>query len=880
MAESRSNTETQPRAFPRTESGPGPEGAGSAGAQAVPGYAEVAVMLPLRAKPRPEAAPADAASDPDAATQEFKLFDYAVPQALRGRLRPGHLVAVPFGRRRQPLQGIVMRMLDAPSASYTRDIRALTEAQPILSPLHLQVAVWMARYYVAPLSACLSLFAPPGALSRRGSAGAGRARYEWEVELLIAPDGIPQALAAAGRNTYKARVLHWLMTHPQAAPLRADVAAACQLPPGASAIRDLTRQGWIAERERRLCLQLEPAQAQKALLQLNGTLGYLPLLEELAAQNGPIWKSDLRAPSKTDLKSLRWLATRGLIRLQSKQRVRDPLAGRTYAASTNLTLNAAQHRALSVIAHHLQGAQAVPGQLILLQGVTGSGKTEVYLQALEICLRQGRQALVLVPEIALTPQTVERFASRFPGRVSFLHSRLGRGERFDIWRRVQAGQVDALIGPRSALFAPLSRLGLLIMDEEHDDSYKQDAEEWGSSSVFYDARRVAEEMARRAGALMVMGSATPSMQILQRVLQGEVAREVLPQRVGRAAAPLPAIELVDMRQELMAGNVSMFSRALQQQLKATLAQGEQSILFLNRRGFHTFVMCRACGGVMDCKHCTTHLTYHRSAHQLQCHTCGRYEPVPKICPACQDKRIRFLGAGTEQIQQRLAELTPRARILRWDADVTRAQGSHQEIMERFRSHQADILVGTQMIAKGLDLPKVTLVGVLAADIGLFLPDFRAPERTCQLLIQVAGRAGRSERGGRVIFQTYNPEHYAIQAAVHHDYERFCRRELAFRQEQGYPPYRRMARLLYRGRNQAEVRTEAVTMKKAMVRALRALDDAGAAMDVQGPLPPFRERVKGHWRQQILILDADPARLLRALDIPKGWRVDLDPVSVL
>ena len=880
MAESRSNTEAQPRAFPRTESRPGSKGDGQAGAPAAPGYAEVAVMLPLRASPRSAAAPADASSDPDAAAQEFKLFDYAVPPALRGRLRPGHLVAVPFGRRRQPLQGIVMRMLDAPAASYTRDIQALTEPEPILSPLHLQLAVWMARYYVAPLSACLSLFAPPGALSRRGAAGAARARYEWAVELRIAPDGIPQALAAAGRNTYKARVLHWLMAHPQPAPRRADVAAACQLPAGAAAIRDLTRQGWIAERERRLFLQLEPAQAQKALLQLNGTLGYLPLLEELAAQNGPIWKSALKAPRKTDLKSLRWLAARGLIRLQSKQRVRDPLAGQAYAASANLTLNAAQSRALSVIADHLQGVQALPGPLILLQGVTGSGKTEVYLQALEICLRQGRQALVLVPEIALTPQTVERFASRFPGRVSFLHSRLGRGERFDVWRRVQAGQVDALIGPRSALFAPLSRLGLLIMDEEHDDSYKQDAEEWGSSSVFYDARRVAEEMARRAGALMVMGSATPSMQILQRVLQGEVAREVLPQRVGRAAAPLPAVELVDMRQELMAGNVSMFSLALQQQLKATLAQGEQSILFLNRRGFHTFVMCRACGGVMDCKHCTTHLTYHQNAHQLQCHTCGRYEPVPKICPACHDKRIRFLGAGTEQIQQRLAELAPRARILRWDADVTRAQGSHQEIMERFRSHQADVLVGTQMIAKGLDLPKVTLVGVLAADIGLFLPDFRAPERTCQLLIQVAGRAGRSERGGRVIFQTYNPEHYAIQAAVHHDYERFCRRELAFRQEQGYPPYRRMARLLYRGRNQADVRTEAVKMKKAMVRALRALDDAGAALDVQGPFPPFRERVKGHWRQQILILDADPARLLRALDIPKGWRVDLDPVSVL
>lgn len=533
----------------------------------------------------------------------------------------------------------------------------------------------------------------------------------------------------------------------------------------------------------------------------------------------------------------------------------------------------------------MEGNVGPPGQTALLQGVTGSGKTEVYLQALEFCLAQGQQAIVLVPEIALTPQTVKRFASRFPGRVSFVHSGLSTGERYDIFRQAHAGEVDVMVGPRSALFAPLARLGLIVLDEEHDDAFKQNAEEWGGSTVFYDARRVAAELSRRSGALLILGSATPSLGTLASAAEGKMARAILPVRMGQTAEgfgklPLPAIESVDMRQELMAGNYSVFSRALQTQLTQVLASREQAILLMNRRGTRTFILCRTCGHVLHCQDCSTCLTYHGDSRRMECHSCGKASVPPRTCPECQDSRIRYFGAGTELVTEELNKLFPDARILRWDADTARRKGSHIDFMDVVSRGEADVIVGTQMIAKGLDLPLVTLVGVVAADIGLFMPDFRAPERTCQLLIQVAGRAGRSDLGGRVIIQTYQPEHYAIQAAALNDYEKFSTRELTFRKEMGYPPYRRMARLVFWDTDEGKARKAAKSLKRSIIRHLRLLDSSSQPLEVIGPAPPFYERLRTYWRQQILILGHDPAPFLRTLDIPSGWRVDLDPVSTL
>jgi primosomal protein N' (replication factor Y) len=557
----------------------------------------------------------------------------------------------------------------------------------------------------------------------------------------------------------------------------------------------------------------------------------------------------------------------------------------------------------------------------LIHGVTGSGKTEIYLRAIGEALANGRQAVVLVPEIALTPQTVARFAGRFPNRVTVIHSGLSAGERYDVWRKLREGEFDVVVGPRSALFAPLSRLGLIIVDEEHEPSYKQDAEVWGSLKAMYDARRVANRLAELVGGVLIFGSATPSLEAYYAAEQGEMTLLAMPRRVvghgpagdspdslqptrqpaetpvdGQAAtltnqpakqpviqpvhyAELPPVEVVDMRLELRAGHRSILSRSLLGELHATLDAGEQAILFLNRRGSSTFVNCRDCGHVERCLRCDLPLTYHERASVLICHHCNRRTPIPTICPKCNSKRIRYFGTGTQRIEELVQEVAPRARLLRWDADTTAGKGSHEAILKQFASQEADVLVGTQMIAKGLDLPMVTLVGVISADVGLYLPDFRAGERTFQLLTQVAGRAGRSQRGGRVVIQTYTPEHYVIQAAARHDYAAFYRREIGYRQEYDYPPVRRMARLVYWDKRAEKAQETAEAMAALLHNRLLEMGLAAGAK-VVGPAPAFFARYRGFYRWQILLTMDDPAAVLRTLDLPFGWRVDVDPVTVL
>ena len=847
-----------------------PFGADAAPSAAYP-FVEIAVMIPLRGKPAANS------------HRDFQLFTYSIPPQLRGRLQPGQLVGVPFGHRRA--HGIVMATLRETRVKGLRDVDRLIRPEPILWPLQMELARWMARYYVAPFSSCLTLFAPPGFITRSGGQGAARPLYAWHVQLQADPADLVAALGRVGRATQQKRVWDHLLAHPDTCFSRRELRQACDLPASSGALRALQQKGWVKVEAGGFRLGVVISKARYKAMELGGTAKFLPLLQMVAEHNGEAWKSELDALHKTPLRDWRWLADQGLVTLQEKQRLRNPIQAQSFTPSLAPQLNKSQEQALDLMQRCLAENRVPPGQTVLLQGITGSGKTEVYLQALECCLAQGQQAIVLVPEIALTPQTVKRFASRFPGRVSFVHSGLSTGERFDINRQAHAGAIDVLVGPRSALFAPMARLGLIVLDEEHDDAFKQNAEEWGGNTVFYDARRVAAEISRRSGALLILGSATPSLGTLAKAIRGDIARVVLPERMGQTAdgfgpLPLPPIELVDMRQELMAGNYSVFSRPLQKQLAQVLAHGEQAILLMNRRGSRTFVLCRSCGHVLHCKDCAICLTYHSDTQLMECHACSQATPPPRVCPECGDKRIRYFGAGTELVTEELSKLFPAARILRWDADTARGKDSHIRFMEIVSSGRADVIVGTQMIAKGLDLPWVTLVGVVAADTGLFMPDFRAPERTCQLLIQVAGRAGRSERGGRVLLQTYQPEHYAVQAAAHNDYERFCRRELTFREAMGYPPYRRLARLVYWDKDAERARQAARSLKRAINREIRKLEPQDLPVTVIGPAPPFYERLRTFWRQQILILDHDPARLLRNLEIPPGWRVDLDPVSTL
>jgi primosomal protein N' (replication factor Y) (superfamily II helicase) len=564
----------------------------------------------------------------------------------------------------------------------------------------------------------------------------------------------------------------------------------------------------------------------------------------------------------------------------------------------------------------------------LLHGVTGSGKTHVYLEAVARTLEQGRQAVVLVPEIGLTPAMLARLEERFPERVALIHSQLPITQHRRSWERVRTGEADIVVGSRSALFAPIRRPGLVILDEEQEPSYHQE------SHPRYHAREVALWWGQLAKAPVVLGSATPDVESYFRAERGRYTLLTLPTRFQRGGAfhsppwgssiptapstllsqvssgappfgppqvaergetgsflpsprrrgdggevtGLPPVSIVDLREELKAGNTGLFSRELSAELSRVLARGEQALLLLNRRGTATCVSCRDCGHVVTCPRCDIAVVYHRSTDALICHRCNRRRSVPERCPDCLGRRIRFLGSGTQRVEQELAAMCPDARVVRWDRDSTRKRGESEEIWRAFRAGEADIMVGTQMIAKALDFPRVTLVGIVLADIGLFLPDFRAGERTFQLLSQMAGRSGRGELAGRAIIQTYVPDHYAIRAAAAHDYAAFYAREVEFRRAHGYPPLGRLVRLLFSAAREEKCIRE--------VRRVRSLLDADirrqgiADIQVIGPAPCFAERARGRYRWALLLRGDRFARLLDKLDLPPGWTIDVDPVSLL
>jgi primosomal protein N' (replication factor Y) len=545
-------------------------------------------------------------------------------------------------------------------------------------------------------------------------------------------------------------------------------------------------------------------------------------------------------------------------------------------------LDLAQQRACDAICETI-AARQFGG--FLLYGVTGSGKTHVYLHAVHYALRQARQAVVLVSDISLVPAAERHFATWFPGLVAVLHSARSVSEQRDAWERIASGAARIIVGARSALFAPLRDVGLVIVDEEHETAYKQ-----SDQAPSYHARELALMLGEVAGAAVVLGSATPDIATYERARRGELRSLALPRRFrpraepgsSRPAAPaasgLPPVQVIDLRAELAAGNTTMFSRALLGALGRALDLGNQAILFLNRRGMATCVTCRDCGHTVACDDCLLPMIYHADLDRLLCHHCNRRRRAPRQCPGCGGARIRYLGAGTQRVEDEVRRHFPRARVLRWDRDTTARRDAHARLWAVFASGGADVLVGTQMVAKALDFPRVTLVGVLLADTGLYLPDYRAGERAFQLLTQVAGRAGRGTQEGQVIVQTYSPQHYAVQAARLQAYRFFARQELAFRRAHGYPPFRRLARLVYAAADEAQCWREC----GRVLRALRARLHADGPDDIQilGPAPAYFRRLRGRSRWQILISGAAPERLLGDYVLPAGWTVDVDPTSLL
>lgn len=626
------------------------------------------------------------------------------------------------------------------------------------------------------------------------------------------------------------------------------------------------------------------------VVELRGSERERAVLDALRGSKGRMWVGGLYAQTGADLATLKRLAVRGLVSLHAEEYDRPRPIGPEEPHRLTRDQESVWREVQQGVM--VQGGAEAPF-VALLHGVTGSGKTEIYLRALDRVLEAGRRGIVLVPEISLTTQTVRRFEARFPGRVAVMHSQLTLGQRYAVWDQVRRGQAEILIGPRSALLAPVSRLGLIVVDEAHDGSYKQ-----GEPIPLppYHARDVAVALGHLADAPVLFGTATPDLVTYHRAQGGSYRLLELPHRVparassdtgqmavegGPATRPLPPVRVVDLRQELQAGNRSIFSRPLQESLRRTLQSGEQAILFLNRRGAATFILCRQCGHVLLCPRCDVPLTLHclspaGEAGHLVCHRCNHKASVPSGCPSCGGPHIRYFGLGTERVESVMRQLYPQARLLRWDRD-TATGADHERFLQTFIDHRADVLIGTQMIAKGLDLPRVTLVGVVSADTALFLPDYRAAERTFQILTQVAGRAGRSHRGGQVIVQTYNPDHYAIRAAAQHDYSDFYRRELALRRQLGYPPFSRLVALRYFDRDPNHCRRAAEHLHRWLKGEIRRLR---LQAELIGPAPCFFERTQGRYRWQIVVRAGDPMPLLREVTFPRGWHVDVDPVALL
>jgi primosomal protein N' (replication factor Y) len=725
--------------------------------------------------------------------------------------------------------------------------------------------------------------------------------------LAIHPAAIPDVMRYLGKKSVRADLLEAvadLTTNGYETPVQHVLTAAGSTRATLKKLADEDELIEFDEDGEFVNLTLPHEEVDEAALRLRKGERDLHILKVLSREFEPVDVSWVYAQTGAKLADLKRLADLDLILLGEKETWRDSLTLRDFVPAAAPALTPGQQRVWEKITPSLaiEREEKLPRNF-LLHGVTGSGKTEIYLRAIDTVIAQGRQAIFLVPEIALTAQTVRRVVARFPGKVCLVHSRLSAGELYDTWRRCREGLVQIVVGTRSALFAPLPDVGLVCIDEEHDDSFKN------FSTPHYDARTVAEWMMNNNGGVVILGSATPDLETFHRAhdresdltylhlpdrimghrqrIKAQTERERLTTRYqaepytgdDALTIELPAVQVVDMREELKEGNTSIFSRALHEALTHTLAHGEQAILLLNRRGAATYVFCRDCGFVVHCPRCDMPLTHHQHSATLKCHHCGYEEKTPTTCPNCKSRRIKFFGAGTQQVEEELNHRFPKARIVRWDSDTARRPEMHDAILLRFLNHEADVMVGTQLVAKGLDLPRVTLVGVISADVGLNLPDFRAGERTFQLLTQVAGRAGRGLLGGQVILQTYQPDHYAVNAASQHDYAGFYTQELEYRRELGYPPFRRLARLLFSDAQEIKARDAAMHAAAQLQKLIE--DKHMTATELIGPAPCFFHRLNDQYRWHILIRSPDPNALMAGVDTAAlGWHVELDPVDLL
>jgi len=730
-----------------------------------------------------------------------KEFDYLVPDSLATDVKIGSRVRVPFGRRH--LTATVLGLSPTSAHGKCKEIADVMGKgkPPEMDPPLIELAQWIARYYVCPRELAFKAVLPD--VVRKGA-------VKWKEKLqarLVDPIRSKQELPLLQKRAKaQAKVVEHLLHH------------------GATLVSKL----------------VEATHATHAVV--------------------------------------RKLEAAGVVTVGSKVVEREPFSDEHFLPSKPLALTDEQRKALGLIQQSIASRQP---SVVLLHGVTGSGKTEIYLQAIDFALQKGKGAIVLVPEISLTPQTVERFKARFQAsesrtRVAVLHSQLSAGERHDEWQQIRQGNARIVIGARSAVFAPVQDLGLVIVDEEHETSYKQD------EAPRYNARDIAVVRGHLQKAAVLLGTATPSLESYYNAKRGKYALTRLTQRVDQRKMPL--MRIVDMRQEAhRQKGAQIFSERLKSAIVQRLERREQTILFLNRRGFATTLLCSQCGFEAQCSNCSIALTYHKQDEKLLCHVCGFHQPAPSDCPKCHDPKIRYTGVGTEKVERAIAAIFPKAVVRRMDSDTVKRKDDYRKILGAFRRGDVDILVGTQMIAKGLHFPRVTLVGIIFADMALHIPDFRAGERTFQLLVQVAGRAGRGEIEGEVIVQTYTPFHPAVQWARQHNYEGFYEEEIEFRQELSYPPQTHMICIGVEGRNEQKASFSAEALAKELKQRI------GADILLAGPAPAPLAKIKTFYRFQIMLRSGrilDLTRLVREVTdqvkLPEDIRVvvDVDPISLL
>jgi primosomal protein N' (replication factor Y) (superfamily II helicase) len=792
-------------------------------------------------------------------------FTYELPLTMRLRTQPGARVLVPFGSRK--LTGVVLRLHNESDAATVKEALKLIDETPVLDAEMLLLGAWIAEYYCSPLGEVLRGMLPLSGEMRRS------------VVYVVTETGrdIARQLSVNADRSVPTQILRCLEQRPRSIDY---LARQTEAPKQAvqAAVQSLTRKGWLAAEESQVAR--DPLRAPASRLQVefkrrpaNDDIKLKKQERELLAflelHPGAHELKDLGEILKKSSEAARSLARRELVALTAEMAISTEGFERPAPE-----LNAHQQAAFAEITAALDANKF---QAMLLEGVTGSGKTEVYMRSIEAALERGKNALLLVPEIALTPAVAGQFFHRFGNQVAILHSAFSDAERADQWRRIREGRARVVVGTRSGVFAPVQNLGLVIVDEEHDGSYKQ------QEAPRYHGRDVAVVRARNAGAVAILGSATPSIETRQNANASRYKLIRLPERI--ASRPMPAVEVIDMRQEFLeTRQQATFSRKLMEKIEQRLGKREQVMLLLNRRGFSSFMVCRACGERLPCTNCSVSLTYHKRDRRMLCHYCGYAEKIPEVCPRCSSDHIQFLGTGSERVEAELFAYFPTARIARLDRDTAGGKGVFEETLRRFRHGDVDILVGTQMIAKGHDIPNVTLVGVVLADIGLAMPDFRAAERSFQLLTQAAGRAGRGDLAGEVVIQTLNPDHYAIQFASAQDYEGFAQRELEFRKWLRYPPFAALANVLVR----AEKQEDALRMATAIGYLLNPPLEG---MKVMGPAEAPVPRLKNEFRYQLLLKSAQRSTLRRALDqlrrytLDQRWPVtavivDVDPLSLM